>query len=245
MSALSQRIAPLGEPAPQRPAAVGLERRTAAPTRRPEHRVRVALLDDHELLLDSLSSWIRDNAPEFHVAVTATSWTGLVQSPAFPTDLVLMDMQISQPISIEARVRTCRAAGAKVMIITAHDTEENRARAQRAGAAACLSKARPPRDVMAIARAVVGLGRPSSTGRPQRPGTADLRRPDLSPGELNALMHYVDGLTMDETAAEMGVKYETVKTFLRRVREKYGRVGRPTSSRADLIRRAAEDGYLL
>ena len=35
-----------------------------------------------------------------------------------------------------------------------------------------------------------------------------------------------------------------VETYLRRVREKYGKVGRPTSSRADLIRRAAEDGYL-
>jgi hypothetical protein len=42
----------------------------------------------------------------------------------------------------------------------------------------------------------------------------------------------------------MNVQYETAKTYLRRVREKYGKVGRPTSSRSDLIRRAAEDGYL-
>ena len=42
----------------------------------------------------------------------------------------------------------------------------------------------------------------------------------------------------------MNVQYETAKTYLRRVREKYGKAGRPTSSRADLIRRAAQDGYL-
>ena len=42
----------------------------------------------------------------------------------------------------------------------------------------------------------------------------------------------------------MNVKYETAKTYLRRVREKYARVDRPAGKKADLIRRAAEDGYL-
>ncbi|MDP3209757.1 MAG: DNA-binding response regulator, partial [Rhodoglobus sp.] len=39
-------------------------------------------------------------------------------------------------------------------------------------------------------------------------------------------------------------QYETAKTYLRRVREKYSRAGRPASTKADLIRRAAEDGHL-
>ncbi|MDP3209780.1 MAG: hypothetical protein Q8M65_11570 [Rhodoglobus sp.] len=30
-----------------------------------QHRVRLAILDDHEVLLDSLSSWISTNAPDF------------------------------------------------------------------------------------------------------------------------------------------------------------------------------------
>ena len=59
-----------------------------------------------------------------------------------------------------------------------------------------------------------------------------------------ALVLYADGRTTSEVARAMNVQYETAKTYLRRVREKYGKVGRPTSSRADLIRRAAEDGYL-
>jgi DNA-binding CsgD family transcriptional regulator len=69
-------------------------------------------------------------------------------------------------------------------------------------------------------------------------------RPRLSSGEREALTLYANGHTMSEVAVLMGVRYETAKTYLRRVREKYGRAGRPTSSRADLIRRAAEDGYL-
>ena len=42
----------------------------------------------------------------------------------------------------------------------------------------------------------------------------------------------------------MDVGYETAKTYLRRVREKYARAGRPASRKAELIRRAAEDGFL-
>ena len=42
----------------------------------------------------------------------------------------------------------------------------------------------------------------------------------------------------------MNVQYETAKTYLRRVREKYAKVDRPASKKAELIRRAAEDGYL-
>ncbi|WKK70803.1 hypothetical protein Q0F99_13650 [Rathayibacter oskolensis] len=42
----------------------------------------------------------------------------------------------------------------------------------------------------------------------------------------------------------MNVQFETAKTYLRRVRQKYVKIGRPASRRAELIRRAAEDGFL-
>ena len=47
-----------------------------------------------------------------------------------------------------------------------------------------------------------------------------------------------------EVAHRMDVGYETAKTYLRRVREKYARAGRPASRKSELIRRAAEDGFL-
>src|SRR5688500_15794901 len=78
-------------------------------------RIRLALLDDHEVLLDSLSSWITANAPDFDLVLGATTWLELVHSDQFPTDLVLLDFQLKESVSIEARVRTCRAAGAKVI----------------------------------------------------------------------------------------------------------------------------------
>ncbi|MGN6325855.1 response regulator transcription factor [Pseudolysinimonas sp.] len=204
-------------------------------------RVRVAILDDHEVLLDSLGSWIQAHAPEFEVAVLATSWLSLVHDPGFPTDLVLLDFQLREPVSIEARVRTCRAAGAKVIVLSGVETPEARDRALAAGAEEFVSKALSMREVMGIAREVTGVDRADGMVH-QRSPHAILTRPKLSPAEREALLLYVSGLSTGEVGARMGVQFETAKTYLRRVREKYARAGRPASKKAELARRAVEDG---
>lgn len=208
---------------------------------------RLAILDDHEVLLNSLSSWIQSNAPDFDVVLTARSWIELVHSPNFPTDVVILDFQLQEPISIEARVRTCRAAGATVVVLTSLDGNEARERALAAGAAAFLSKSLSMPQVMDAARTAMGVALGSGLQHDWRPlpaGAVPPTRPKLSRGEENALRLYASGLSTGEVAREMNVQYETAKTYLRRVREKYAKVERHASRKADLIRRAAEDGYL-
>jgi DNA-binding NarL/FixJ family response regulator len=211
-------------------------------------RVRLAILDDHEVLLDSLGSWITSHAPDFEVVLMAATWLQLVHSPAFPTDLVFIDFQLKEPVSIEARVRTCRAAGARVMVLSSIDTREARDRAIAAGAADFVSKALPMASVMDAARRIMGMEADSGAHRAWRPlpsgATTTQAKPRLSPGEEEALRLYAGGFSTAEVAEQMNVQYETAKTYLRRVREKYTKVGRPASKKAELIRRAAEDGYL-
>lgn len=209
--------------------------------------VRLAVLDDHEVLLDSLASWIGANAPDFDLVLTASTWLELVHSEEFPTELVILDFQLRESVSIEARVRTCRAAGAKVIVLTSLDTPEVRERALDTGVAAFLSKTLPMEEVMDVARKVMGIGPRPRSPRDWRasPGSdPEQARPKLSAGETEALSLYVSGLSTQEVADQMKVQYETAKTYLRRVREKYAKVGRPASRKSDLIRRAAEDGYL-
>jgi DNA-binding NarL/FixJ family response regulator len=223
---------------------------TSAPVLVPEQfrsRVRLAILDDHEVLLDSLSTWITANAPDFELVLSASTWLQLVHSDNFPTDLVFLDFQLKEPVSIEARVRTCRAAGAKVIVLSSLDSLESRERALEAGAAAFLSKTQPMREVMDAARVVMGVDRgeaPQLDWRPLPVGATNQSRPRLSAGEIEALKLYVSGFSTTEVASRMNVQYETAKTYLRRVREKYAKANRPASKKADLIRRAAEDGYL-
>jgi DNA-binding NarL/FixJ family response regulator len=222
-------------------------RETAIAVGVPEPRVRLALLDDHEVLLDSLSSWINANAPDFDLVLSASTWLQLVHSDNFPTNLVFVDFQLKEPVSIEARVRTCRAAGAKVIVLSSLDTREARDRALAAGASAFLSKSVPMHKVMDTARGIMGVARSENLQKDWRPlpiGAVNRSRPKLSLGEEDALKLYVAGFSTLEVAQHMNVQYETAKTYLRRVREKYAKVNRPASKKADLIRRAAEDGYL-
>jgi DNA-binding NarL/FixJ family response regulator len=224
------------------------EREVAMPTEPLiAQRVRLAILDDHEVLLDSIGSWILSNAPDFDLVLSASTWLQLVHSDNFPTDLVFLDFQLKEPVSIEARVRTCRAAGAKVIVLSSLDTRESQQRALDAGAAIFLSKALPMHDVMDAAREVMGVDPNEKVKRDWRPlpsGAAQHSRPKLSAGEVVALKLYVSGFSTVEVAGQMNVQYETAKTYLRRVREKYAKANRPASKKADLIRRAAEDGYL-
>jgi len=208
-------------------------------------RVRLAVLDDHEVLLDTLASWINANAPDFDLVLTASTWLELVHSDEFPTDLVIIDFQLKEPVSIEARVRTCRAAGAKVIVLTSLDAPEVRQRAIDSGVSAFLTKAVPMTEVMDVARKVMGVvPRTQAGGWRPTSGALSQSKPRLSAGETQALTLYVSGLSTQEVAEQMDVQYETAKTYLRRVREKYAKAGRPASRKAELIRRAAEDGYL-
>ncbi|MFE6963953.1 response regulator [Agromyces sp. NPDC057679] len=220
----------------------------------PEHRHRLAILDDHSLIVDSLARWFGDRAADFDVVVTATSWMDLVRSPEFPVDIVLMDLQLPDGVSIESRIRACRAAGARVIVVTALDDDDSRERCMAAGAAGFVSKTLPAEVLVDYARRVMrGERLPRQASRPGAravgaPGVggavATMSGVHLSPAEEKALRYYAQGLSTLEVGQRMDVGYETAKTYLRRVREKYAKVGRPASRKAELIRRAAEDGFL-
>lgn len=220
----------------------------------PGARYRLAILDDHSLIVDGLARWFADGAPEFDVVIAATSWMDLVRSPEFPVDLVLMDLQLPDGVSIEARVRACRAAGARVIVVTALDDDESRERCMAAGAAGFVSKTLPADVLVDYARRVMRgerLPRPVSRLGASRSGESQVGAPvatmsgvHLSPAEEKALRYYAQGLSTLEVGQRMDVGYETAKTYLRRVREKYAKAGRQASRKAELIRRAAEDGFL-
>jgi DNA-binding NarL/FixJ family response regulator len=212
--------------------------------------VRVGILDDHALIVDGLASWIDEHAADLRVVIRTTRWLDLVRNPEFPVDVVLMDLQLGESISIESRIRACRAAGAAVVVVTALDDDSSRDRSLGAGAAAFVSKTLPVGDLVAVARRVAAgerMARPGAAASAGHEASDDLAAPadaGLSDAERRALVLYAQGLSTAEVARQMSVGYETAKTYLRRARDKYAKVGRPAGRRAELIRRVAEDGLL-
>jgi len=208
-------------------------------------RVRVAVLMGERSALDEVCSILRSRAPEVDVVVGTTGWLPLVRSPGFPTDVVVLDYDLADAVSVEGRVRSCRAAGSSVVLLSRSGSAEVRRRALGAGAAALLVGPVPARDIVAAVRSVVAGARAAApVHEPLAESDPPFASARLSEGEERALRLYATGCSTQDVAVRMNVQYETAKTYLRRVRAKYRLVGRAAGRRADLIERAAEDGYL-
>jgi DNA-binding NarL/FixJ family response regulator len=196
-------------------------------------RCRVGIVDDHELLLDGLTTYARTNAPDLNVVISSTGWFDLVRHPSFPPDVVIMDLQLQEPISIETRVRTCLAAGALVVVMSSLETDEIRERSLAAGASAFVPKSSAAAAVVDAVRLAWGadLG-----------DTSD--EPVTGHEELETLRLYATGLSPVDIGLQLGLPFETVKGHLARIRESYAAEGRLALSKQDLIRRAVEDGLV-
>ncbi len=121
--------------------------------------VRVGVLMGHESALDEVCAILRRRAPEIDVVVSTTGWLQLVRSPRFPTDVVVVDYDLADAVSLEGRIRSCRAAGAAVVVLSRSGAEEVRRRVVHAGAAALLTGPVPAADIVAAVRAVAAGAR--------------------------------------------------------------------------------------
>ncbi len=217
-------------------------------TARTEQQRTVGIVDDHELVLDGLAGWITANAPDLDVVIRATSWIEMARHAQFPPELVIMDLQLKEHISVEARIRICRSVGAAVVVMSALESPETVKRVQDAGAAAFVSKARPASELVETVRSVLGSARAPH-------GVAWDDGPRLSPRvtrssvrfteeEEETLRLYASGHSPVEVAMILGTNIQAVKNGLERIRQQYTSEGRVADKKQDLMLRAAEDGYL-
>ena len=192
-------------------------------------RCRLGIVDDHALLLDGLATFLRAHAADVDVVIAATGWFDLIRHPDFAPDVVVMDLQLQEQVSIETRVRTCLAAGAAVVVVSALETDEIRRRSLAAGAVSFVPKSSPAGAVLDAVRQA--FANRAVSGGPEH-------------AELETLRLYANGLSPVDIGLELGLPFETVKSHLAHLRGRYATGGRPSLSKQDFLRRAAEDGLV-
>lgn len=170
------------------------------------------------------------------LTVVVPRFTELVTEAEFPEDVVVLAEEAGT--ALFAHAQTALAAGALVVVHADVDAALHES-LEQAGVAVV-----PLEESAAAAVERIATLRPGRRHSQRLLGDGARRRPRLSRSERRALAHYVQGRTTAQVAAEMGVGYETAKTFLRRVRAKYAAVDRAAGKRAQLIQRAEEDGIL-
>lgn len=208
-----------------------------------ESRLRLGIVDDHAAIRSGIIAVLQDLIVDLDVVSAPTVRTLLEESVAL--DMVLLDVQLGDGVPPAANVRELKALGWPVLLYTQETSVPVVAACLRAGAFGIVSKSE---DLCVLTDAVrkVAAGEHYYNGDWAAAVEADfpVEAPALAARELEALRLYSTGLPLKSVARRMGVRPDTAKEYLDRVRRKYAEAGRPAPTKVELRIRAVEDGLL-
>lgn len=212
----------------------------------PEEPIRLALVDDHRMLLGALTEWIRNAADDITLVAAVTTWPELLTSPAFPVDVVLLDLDLKDSIPVSLKISTLKTAGVKTVVMSTYSEPNVVREALAAGALGYLVKSE---DADMIVEAI----RSAQRGEQYVSAELDLAInsgdvggvPKLSAQERRVMALYGGGEPVKSVAYQLGISEETAKSYLKRIREKYRVAGFDVGTKVALRKRAITDGIIV
>jgi len=209
-------------------------------------RISVGIVDDHQVLLDGLSAWIGIRADGVDVTVACRGWAELLAHPRYPVDVVLLDLELGDSLPPAVKIASLRMAGVATVVVSSYTEPALVRECLSSGALGFVPKSDDARTLVDAIR-VAARGDTYISAAVAAALLADdavSLAPRLSEQERRVLVLYASGLPMKSVARRLDVGYETAKSYLGRVREKYAECGREARSKIDLRRRAVEDGLI-
>lgn len=207
--------------------------------------IRVAIVDDHRLVVDGVAAHLAAHRGEVEVVIAETTWLGLISHPEFPVDVVVLDLNLNDGIPIATKIRALSAAGAHTVVMSRHADAASISGTLTAGALAFVPKTETADELAEAVRAVASgsrfLNHRVSTLLGSIPPARD---PGLGPQEQRAMVLYASGRSIKEVAHQMSTTEETVKSYIKRARRKYRRVGVDVGTKILLRQRGALEGWL-
>jgi two-component system uhpT operon response regulator UhpA len=214
----------------------------------PSHKtapIRVAIVDDHRLVLDGLAARLHDPDSGLAIVITETSWAGLIGHREFPVDVVVLDLHLEDGIPVGTKLRALGTVGSAAVVMSRHADSASVTAAMRAGAMGFVPKTESAAELASAIRSAAAstqhLSAPLAEAIAGYTSTPD---PGLGRQEQRALILYASGRSIKEVAVEMQTTEETVKSYIKRARRKYREVGVDVGTRILLRQHAAREGWL-
>jgi DNA-binding NarL/FixJ family response regulator len=206
--------------------------------------IRVSIVEDSDDLRNTLARVIsRADGFEF-VSQHPSAEEALEALPKNPPEVVLMDINLPGINGVEC-VRRLKQVLPKlqVMMLTVYEDTENIFAALAAGASGYMLKRTPRAELLEAIKEVHRGGSPMTTHIArkvvqsfQQSGQSQQPTENLSPREQEVLDFLSKGFLYKEIAENMGISYETVHTYIRRIYEKL-QVRTRTEAVAKFLRR--------
>lgn len=195
-------------------------------------KIRVALVDDQELVRAGLAMVVKAQADMDVVAEAASGTEALAALARVTADVVLMDVRMPVMDGLEATARIVAmgegtdAPTPRVVMLTTYDLDEYLLTAIRAGASGFLLKNTPPEELLTAIRTVHtgdAVIAPSATKRLlDHVATAPVNQDDprlelLTEREHEVLSLIAGGASNSEISATLFLSETTVKTHVRHI----------------------------
>ena len=201
-------------------------------------------MEDNHQLRGTLARLL-DRAEGFRcLSQYANAEDALAGLPKDKPDVVLMDINLPGINGVEC-VRRLKQTAPEIaaVMLTAYEDTENIFNALAAGATGYLLKRAPRAELLDAIREVRRGGSPMTTHIArkvvqsfQKASPAAQTGETLSAREQEVLDHFSQGFLYKEIAEKMGISYETVHTYIRRIYEKL-QVRTRTEAVAKFLRR--------
>ena len=192
----------------------------------------ISIVEDNEKLRATLAKVI-DRAEGFHcVSHYGSAEDALKNLPVVKPDVVLMDINLPGINGVEC-VRKLKVLLPKtqVMMLTVYEDTDNIFAALAAGASGYMLKRTPAKELLEAIHEVLRGGSPMTTHIARKvvlsfqlSAAASAKTAnelsELSDREQQVLDLLSQGLIYKEIAEKLGISYETVHTYIRRIYEK-------------------------
>lgn len=206
--------------------------------------IRVAIVDDHPIVRDGISSLLGGQEGVEVVGSAGSLGEARELLAREAIDVLLLDIRLGSESGLHLLGEDAVAAGSPgadapgapprpaIVVLSAYDYPQYAEAALRLGAAGFVVKTAPVRELTdAIRRAAAG-GLAFGV-RPQ------VGSPRLSRREREVVGLVVEGRSNDEVGSALGIGVTTVETHLKRIFERFG-----LRSRTELVARAIREGWL-
>jgi DNA-binding NarL/FixJ family response regulator len=199
----------------------------------------VLVVDDHALLRTGVANIINQEADLRVVAEAGNGAEAVDAFERYHPDVTLLDLRMPVMEGVEAvrRIRE-RDPRARVIVLTTYDTDDEIARALKAGAKAYVLKDIAADDLIGCIRDVLA-GKTYLAPAAAAKLAEGVTRVQLTPREMATLRLMADGKANKEIASELSISERTVKTHLGHLFEKLG-----VTSRTEAIKVATRRGLV-
>ncbi len=208
--------------------------------------IRLALVEDHKMLLGALTEWIRSAADDISMVAAVATWPELLTHPQFPVDVVLLDLDLKDNIPVALKISTLKTTGVSVVLMSTYSEPNVVREALAAGALGYLVKSEDAGMIVEAIRSAAQGESFISAELDLALNAADIGgSPKLSAQERRVMALYGGGEPVKAVAYQLGISEETAKSYLKRIREKYRVAGIDVGTKVGLRRQAIQDGILI